>query len=156
MTVAATEPQDRCIRCGRLVPAGVSLCAADNPARIASPSATQAHGTILVGVIAGFVILGLAARLATGNGGPFQSSIQGRASRSDGGAEVTMRIVNAGESASAATCRVTRDGVPRQEDYTFRTERIEAGESLALTRSLPAPGSGAVPYDLGRLTLTCD
>lgn len=149
------EPHDRCVRCGRTVPAGVSLCQSDNPARIASPSATQAHGTILIGVIVGFVLFALAGRLATGTGGPFEASIEGRSSRSDGGAEVVVRVVNSGESAATATCRVTRDGLARQEDYTFRTERIEPGATVDLPRSLPAPGSGAVPYDLERLTISC-
>lgn len=149
------EPQDRCVRCGRAVPAGVSLCEFDNPARIASPSPTQAHGTILIGVIIGFVLFALAARLATGTGGPFEASIEGRASRSGGGAEVLIRVVNSGASAATANCRVTRDGVARQEDYTFRTERIDAGATVDLPRSLPAPGSGAVPYDLERLTVSC-
>lgn len=149
------EPHDRCVRCGRTVPAGVSLCEYDNPARIASPSATQAHGTILIGVIVGFVLFALAARLATGTGGPFEASIEGRASRAGGGAEVLIRVVNAGDSAATATCRVTRDGLARQEDYTFRTERIEPGATVDLPRSLPAPGSGAAPYDVERLTISC-
>ncbi len=149
------EPQDRCVRCGRPVPAGVSLCKADNPARIASPSATQAHGTILIGVIVGFVLFAFAARLATGTGGPFEASIQGRASRADGGAEVVIRVVNSGESAATATCRVTRDGLARQEDYTFRTERLDPGATVDLPRSLPAPAPGTAPYDVERLTISC-
>lgn len=154
MAVSA-EPEGHCVRCGRPVDAGVSLCEFDNPGQIASPSPNQAHGTIFIGVILGFVIFALAARLATGTGGPFEASIQGRVARSDGSAQLVVRVLNAGTSNAPATCRVTRDGVPRQEDYTFRTERIVAGASVDEARSLPAPRSGTAPYDLARVTVNC-
>jgi len=152
---AAPEPQDRCIRCGRPTPAGVSLCEADNPAHIKAPSATQVHGTILVGVIAGFLIFGLLARFAVSAAGPFEADIQGRATRADGGAEVVVRVMNAGETAASATCRVTRDGVPRQEDLTFRTERLAAGAAVQVTRTLPVPLAGDPAFDVTRLTVAC-
>lgn len=152
---AHPEPQDRCIRCGRPTPAGVSLCEADNPARIKAPSATQVHGTILIGVIAGFLIFGLLGRFAVSAAGPFEADIQGRAARADGGAEVVVRVVNAGTAPAAATCRVTRDGVPRQEDLTFRTERLAAGEAVNVTRTLPTPLAGDPAFDLSRVTVAC-
>lgn len=145
----------QCIRCGRPVAPGVSMCEFDNPARIASPSPTQAHGTILIGVIVGFVVFAIAARFATGTGGPFEATIQGRATRSDGSAELVVRIVNSGKSDAPATCRITRDGVTRQEDYTFRTERIAAGATVDQPRTLPAPRAGTAAYDLTRVTISC-
>ncbi len=149
------EPEDRCIRCDRPTPAGVSLCEADNPARIKAPSATQVHGTILVGVIAGFLIFGLLARFAVSAAGPFEANIQGRAARADGAAELVVRVVNNGTAAASATCRVTRDGVPRQADLTFRTERLAAGASVQLTRTLPTPLSGDPAFDVSRVTVAC-
>ncbi len=149
------EPEDHCVRCGRPTPAGVSLCEADNPGAIKSPSATQVHGTILVGVVAGFLILGLLARFAVSAAGPFEADIQGRAARADGAAEVVVRVVNAGTSPGAATCRVTRDGVPRQEDLTFRTERLAAGATVQVRRTLPVPLVGDPAFDVDRVTVAC-
>lgn len=152
---AHPEPEDRCVRCGRPTQAGVSLCEFDNPGRIKAPSATQVHGTILVGVIAGFLVFGLLARFAVSAAGPFEADIQGRAARADGGAEVVVRVVNAGTAAAAATCRVTRDGVPRQEDLTFRTERLAAGATVQVTRTLPTPLAGDPAFDVRRVTVAC-
>lgn len=143
------------MRCGRPTPAGVSLCEADNPGRIKAPSATQVHGTILIGVIAGFVIFGLLGRFAVSTAGPFEAAIQGRAGRADGGAEVVVRVVNAGTAPASATCRVTRDGVARQSDLTFRTERMAVGEAVQLTRTLPTPQAGDPAFDVSRVTVAC-
>jgi hypothetical protein len=153
-SVAVRAPEDRCIRCGRPTPAGVSLCEADNPGGIKAPSATQAHGTILVGVIAGFVLFAIAARFASGGGGPFTATVQGRATASDGSVEIVLRVANEGSSASPATCRVTRDGTPRPEDAEFRTAAIPAGQSLELARTLTPPRGGP-GYDARRLTVIC-
>jgi hypothetical protein len=147
------RPGDRCVRCGQPTPPGVSLCDADNPGKIAAPSATQMHGTILVGVILAAVGFLLLARLLVGSGGPFQASIIGRATLPDGGTEVAIRVANQGSSDGIATCRVTRDGTPRQDDLSFRTERIAAGASLELTRTLPAVARP--PYDPSRMTAVC-
>ncbi len=148
------EPHSECVRCGRPTPAGVSLCEADNPGRIGAPSATQVHGTILIGVIVGFAIFALGARLVVGGGGPFSTTVASGSLTPDGGAQVVLRVANGGDSDSPASCRVTRDGVPRQEDYSFRTERIPGGGSLEIPQAFPAPGGG-VAYDLDRITVAC-
>jgi hypothetical protein len=130
------------------------MCEADNPGHIASPSATQMHGTILVGVIVaavGFLIL---ARLLVGSAGPFQATIVGRATLPDGGTEIAIRVVNQGASDGIATCRVTRDGAARPDDLSFRTERIPAGQTVDLTRVLPTTHPRP-PYDPSRMTATC-
>lgn len=153
MSASDGEPEGQCVRCGRPTPAGVSLCETDNPGRIGSPSPTQVHGTILAGVVGGFVLFALGARLVVGGGGPFTAAISTGTIRPDGGAEVVVRVANEGASDSSASCRVTRDGVARQEDYSFRTPNITAGGALDLQRILPAPGDLA--YDLARVTIVC-
>src|SRR5687768_8333029 len=69
--VPMAGPHDTCIRCGRDTPLGVALCEQDNPAHIKGPSATQVHGTIVLGLIGGFVLLALLLRFATVGVGPF-------------------------------------------------------------------------------------
>lgn len=52
---------DRCIRCGKGVPWGRSVCRACNPADLPSPSASQYHATVFLSVL---VVLALMALLA--------------------------------------------------------------------------------------------
>jgi predicted nucleic acid-binding Zn ribbon protein len=51
------DSADRCIRCGRVVPWGTSVCRECNPAGLPAPSRTQYHATILLAVIAAAVLL---------------------------------------------------------------------------------------------------
>src|SRR5918997_430490 len=104
--VRLDEPHDTCFRCGRPVPVGVSLCEHDNPAHIKSPSATQVHGTIVIGVIAGFVGLMLLLRLISAGAGSFTATVGGVATRADGGIDVTVQVANTGAQESSASCRV--------------------------------------------------
>ncbi len=149
------EAHDRCWRRGRPTPVGVSLCDADNPGRIASPSSTQVHGTIFVGVVAGFVALALAARFALGSVGPFPSSIESAVSRPDGGIDVAVRVTNKGAGEASATCRISRGGVTSRNDPVFMTERIPAGQTRVFSRTLPPPGPGDPPLVAVRLAVAC-
>ena len=138
-----SQPHDTCFRCGRPTPVGVSLCERDNPGHIKSPSSTQVHGTILIGVIAGFIGLALVFGATSAGAGPFNATVAGVATRVDGGVDVAMSVTNNGTRASGASCRVSPDGAPDYRDYVFFTEPIPAGESRQFQRSLEAPANGA-------------
>lgn len=140
--VRLDQPHDTCFRCGRPTPLGVSLCERDNPARIGSPSATQVHGTIVVGVIGGFILLALLLRFASAGMGPFVSSVGGVATRADGDLDVSVRITNSGERASGASCRISATGAPAYGDPVFFTEPIPAGATREFTHTLEAPPGG--------------
>lgn len=148
------HPISHCIRCGKETPPGVSLCDADNPGRIKAPSATQAHATILVGVVAGFLGAFLLFRFAVSAGGPFPAAIAGHVTTADGGLQIAVTVTNDGDHESIATCRVSRDGLTRPDDFTFRTDRLAAGASQTLTRTIPAPDPPAV-LDPAHLSVVC-
>jgi hypothetical protein len=150
----STEPPSRCIRCGRPTPAGVSLCDIDNPGHIKAPSATQVHGTMLLGVGIGVIGFLLLAQLAVRHAGPFSAQVTGYAGVATGAVQVQIRVANGGADESIATCRITRDGSARSDDYVIRTERIPAGGSVDLTRELPIPDAPP-PYDPTRSTILC-
>jgi hypothetical protein len=137
-----SQPHDTCFRCGRPTPPGVSLCDRDNPGHIKSPSSTQVHGTILVGVIGGFIALALVFAATSAGAGPFSASVSGVATRGDGGLDVVIQITNNGTRSSGASCRISPDGAPDYRDYVFFTDPIPAGESLQVARSLEAPANG--------------
>jgi hypothetical protein len=152
-TASLSQPHDRCLKCGRPTPLGVSLCDRDNPAHIKSPSTTQVHATILIGVIAGFVLLLLLFRMGSAGAGAFTSSVAGWSPRADGGIEVVISVSNTTGRAAGASCRIAADGVPDFRDYVFFSEPIPAGETRQLTRVLPAPADGAI--DGTRLAVSC-
>lgn len=152
---ASTEPHDTCFRCGRPTPVGASLCELDNPADVKAPSPTQAHGTIALGVIAGFIGFMLLAGAVSGGVGPFEASIAGRATQADGGLEVVVRVSNEGSRLAAASCRVSQAGVQSADDMVFFTDVIPPGETRQFTRAFAPSVPGAPARDHARLAVRC-
>jgi predicted nucleic acid-binding Zn ribbon protein len=153
-SIPADQPHDRCIKCGRATPLGVSLCEHDNPANIKSPSTTQVHATILIGVLAGFVLLLLLFRFGSAGADVFTSSVAGWAPRADGSIEVVISVANTGPRAAGASCRIAADGVPDFRDFVFFSEPIPPGETRQFTRIVPAPANG-VGLEGRRLAVSC-
>lgn len=154
-SVPLDQPHDTCFRCGRPTPLGVSLCERDNPARIKSPSSTQVHGTIVIGVLAGFVLLAILLRLASFGAGPFESSLTGVATRADGGLDVVVSIANGGTRPSGASCRIFAGGAPNFRDYVFFTELIPAGETRQFSRVVPPVPNGQ-PLETRSIAVRCN
>ena len=150
-----TQPHDSCIRCGKPTPLGVALCEDDNPAALSGPSATQVHGTIVVGIGIGFLILALVANWALGSVGPFTVRVLAAAGSADGGADIVFAVTNAGAGANRATCRITRGGVSTPGDPVFRTETIAAGGTIEIVRTVPAPAPDDPPWVAERLLVHC-
>ena len=48
---------DRCIRCGKVVPWNQAVCRDCNPASLPSPSRTQLHATVYLAVLAVMAVL---------------------------------------------------------------------------------------------------
>ena len=153
--VRLDQPHDTCFRCGRPTPLGVSLCDRDNPAHIKSPSSTQVHGTVLVGVLGGFIALAIVLRLVSAGVGPFAAAVSGVATRADGGLDVVVSVSNAGTRSAGASCRVSPGGAPDYRDFVFFTEPIPAGEMRQFTRSLPPTADGA-PLSSSAVVIRCN
>lgn len=100
------------------------------------------HGTIVFGIIGGFILFALLAGLASGGVGPFQASVNGQATQRTGAMEVVVRVTNVGTRPAGASCRVSRGGVPGANDTVFFTPPIPAGETRDFARLLPAPRGG--------------
>jgi hypothetical protein len=150
------QPHDRCFRCGRPTPPGVSLCERDNPARVKGPSATQVHGTIAVGVIGGFIGFMLLVAALSGGVGPFSAEIIGQVTRADGGLEVVVRVANEGSRVASASCRVSRGGVQGANDLVFFTEPIPAEEAREFARAFPPAPDAAPVREPGALAVRCN
>jgi hypothetical protein len=149
------EPQDRCVRCGKPTPAGVSLCDEHNPGRISRPSATQMHATILGGIFLGVIGFFLIARCAMTSSGPYETSVIEAIPDGSGGVAVAFSIVNEGDAEGVADCRVTRDGIPRPDDLAFRTDPLAGGDRTLVERVLPPVPEGSQPYVPDSISVIC-
>jgi|tagenome__1003787_1003787.scaffolds.fasta_scaffold20968968_3 hypothetical protein len=148
-------PHDTCLKCGRPTPVGVSLCERDNPGRIKSPSTTQVHGTIVIGVIVGFLLLLGLLRVGGAGVGPFHSTLQGYSSRADGGVQVAITVSNGGTRAAGASCRISANGAPDFRDYFFFTSLIQPGETRSFTETVP-PAPNALALSPVSLAVNCN
>jgi hypothetical protein len=133
----------------------VSLCEDDNPGGLKPPSATQVHGTILGGVVIGFIGLAVLAHFALSGLGPFPTRIQSATATGGGGVDVVFSVDNGGSRTSVATCRITRGGVGIVSDPVFRTAPIAPGQTLSVTRSVAPPPPGDPAWVPERLIVHC-
>lgn len=132
------EPHDTCFRCGKATPAGVPLCDHDNPGRIRGPSTTQVHGTIVIGLIVGFILFALVGTLVR-SGGPFEATVLASTLQSDGRTEVVFSVANQGDRPARASCRLSQGGLVGSGDDVFFSEEIAPGETRQFVRLLRAP-----------------
>jgi RNA polymerase subunit RPABC4/transcription elongation factor Spt4 len=144
MSEADPRAARNCYKCGRQIGPDETICAICNRAGMATPSATQYHGTIVVAIIAGVVILAIAASLAIRGVGPFDgSAVAFRADPPDG-IVVTVRVINLGSKQGRAKCELTaRDG----------GERIQR---ILATVSPPIPAGGTIDFDARMPGLTTE
>ena len=154
LPVDTDADHDVCLKCGRPTPLGVSLCENDNPGRIKSPSTTQVHGTIVIGVLVGFGLLLLLFRYGSAGIGPFHSSIVGYSARPDGGIDVAVMVENAGSRISGASCRILDSSQGNYNGYAFFTAPIAIGASQTFTQTIPPP-PGQPPLSPPNLVVSC-
>ena len=139
------QPHDTCVRCGKPTPLGVALCDDDNPGKIKGPSATQVHGTVAVGLIAGFLLLFVVLTRVTtpAAAGELAATIPSTIALADGSTQIVVRVTNNSAGAAAANCRVQRGGSVGAGDIEFFTEQIPAGETREYTKVMPPPAADA-------------
>ena len=105
-----------------------------NPARLEQPAASQAHGTVFLGIAVAVVGMAVAATFLVGGVGPFRATLD-RAAPDGDGLVLTLAIQNSGSRGGRATCRVwdpTYLGNPPVETYVT-TPEIGAGQSWSST-----------------------
>ena len=94
-----------CVRCGARIPLAESMCERCNPLGLRAPAASQAHGTVFLGIAAAVVIMAVVARVSISGIGPFRSDVTGVAA-DPAGLKVTVSVTNSGTAAGSTTCRI--------------------------------------------------
>jgi hypothetical protein len=135
------------VRCGAQIPLADALCRACNPARLKQPAASQAHGTVFLGIAVAVVGMAAAAVFLVGGVGPFRATLDAATPDGDG-LVLTLAVENGGSRAGQATCRVwdpTYLGNPPVETYV-RTPQIAAGQELVFDQRVEGLGAAERPF----------
>jgi predicted nucleic acid-binding Zn ribbon protein len=124
-----------CYKCGREIGPDESICAICNRAGMATPSASQYHGTMVVAIIAGVAGLAIWASLALRGVGPYQAEVLSFADSPPNGVEVSVSIENLGTSRGFAKCQLRAiDAGGRQlGSRSLVAGPLEGGESRTFT-----------------------
>lgn len=127
-----------CIKCGREVDPDASMCEACNRAGMATPSATQYHGTIVVAIVVAVAGLAFAAGSALEGVGPYAARVQAVTS-AEVGYDIAYAVRNEGTKAGRAKCRVVAlsDTGRPIGSVNALTAQIPPGESLDEVASIP-------------------
>lgn len=104
----ATDPRPprHCIKCGREIGPDESICAVCNRAGMATPSASQYHGTMVVAIIAGVVALAIWASLAMRGVGPYEARVTDVQPAPPGAVAVTVEVANLGTARGYGKCQL--------------------------------------------------
>jgi hypothetical protein len=139
-----------CYKCGRQIGPDETICAVCNRAGMATPSATQYHGTIVVAIVAGVVLMAVAASWSLRGIGPFHGEALRWEADPPDAVVVEVQVTNQGTREGRAKCRLTaRDG----SDLVLGIQStlsppIRGGDAVTFSERIPglsrAPASVAV------------
>jgi predicted nucleic acid-binding Zn ribbon protein len=135
VTEVDRRPPRHCYKCGREIGPDETICEVCNRAGMATPSATQYHGTIVVSIVAGVVIMAVAASLALRGIGPFHGEALQWGFDPPDGVLVQVQVTNEGTKAGRAKCQLTA------LDTADQVLRVRA------TVSPQVPGGGSITYE---------
>ena len=138
MTVPSRAEEPRqCIKCGREVGADETICELCNRAGMATPSASQYHGTVVAAIVLAIVGLAVAASLSLRGVGPYEAEVLGVEPAQPGYA-ITYTVTNEGTKAGRAKCQLVALGADGRQLRTAGaiTSQIAGGESAELTEAI--------------------
>ena len=130
-----TRPARHCYKCGREIGLDESICDVCNQAGMATPSASQYHGTVAVAIVAGVVGLAIWASFASRGVGPYAAQVVSVTAGPPNTATVTIEVENQGTARGSATCRIEAqdaNGFPIRAS-TLTTSQIDGGQRERFT-----------------------
>jgi hypothetical protein len=122
-----------CVRCETAFDAAADDVELALP-RPAAPSPTQSHGTVMVALLAGFVVLAFLLWLSVRSVGPFEAKVVSTTRVGDV-AQVTLSITNEGRKAGHGRCRIERisDTGNQQPPFQFLSGRVPGNATITET-----------------------
>lgn len=146
----ATEDRgaNRCIKCGRELGDDGTICEVCNRAGMATPSASQYHGTVVAAILLAVVGLAVAASLSMRGVGPY-SAVVTSIDPAELGYSITYAVRNEGTKAGRAKCLIVAVDAEgdRLRSRSTVTEQIPGGmegeqtETIAGLETEPATAS---------------
>lgn len=135
---SAANPPRQCIKCGREIGADETICEVCNRAGMATPSASQYHGTIVVAVVLAVAALAIAASLSLRGVGPYAAEIRNVAAADPAGYAITYAVTNEGTRPGRAKCQLVTTGGSGQRLNARNTvtSSIAAGDTAELTETI--------------------
>ncbi|MGZ8563798.1 MAG: hypothetical protein ACXWWU_09295 [Candidatus Limnocylindria bacterium] len=139
MTEVDHRPSRHCYKCGREIGPDQTICDVCNRAGMATPSATQYHGTIVVAIVAGVVIMAVAASLAMRGIGPFQGEALRWSPDPPDGVVVQVQVANQGTRTGRAKCElVAQDAAGRTlRQVSSISPSVAGGDSVTFDERMP-------------------
>ena len=139
MTTEPREDARRCIKCGREVGPDVTVCEVCNRAGMATPSATQYHGTVVVAIVLAVAGLAFAASFSLRGVGPYAAVVTDIAAAEPAGYAITLTVTNHGTRAGRAKCQLVATGQTgeRLGTRSIITQPVAGGASLVVTERVP-------------------
>jgi hypothetical protein len=124
------------------------MCERCNPLGLRAPAASQAHGTVFVGIVIAVVIMAVVARLTIAGIGPFQSTVTNVVA-DPAGLKVTVSITNGGSAAGSTTCRIDDPSVGGigPEAAFVESPRVEPGSTVVFDVVVGSLGSEPKPLN---------
>jgi hypothetical protein len=146
---ADPRPPRNCYKCGRQIGPDETICEVCNRAGMATPSATQYHGTIVVAIVAGVVIMAIAASLSLRGIGPFRGQALRWQSDPPDGVVVEVQVTNEGTRAGRAKCQlIARDAAGNElRTRSSVSPQVPAGGTITFTDRIP--GLATTPDSVG-------
>ncbi len=140
-----------CIKCGREVGPDESICEVCNRAGMATPSASQYHGTMAAAIVAGVILMAVAASWALTGVGPYSANVVG-VQNAAGGVQATLSVSNEGTKAGRAKCQlIAHDAQGRSlQSRSIVSPQVPGGQSVTFDELVP----GVV--DPADVTVACD
>lgn len=137
--MTASEQPRHCIKCGREIGADETVCAVCNRAGMATPSATQYHGTVVVAIVLAVAGLALAASLSLRGVGPYAAEVQAVEPAEPIGFTVTYAVTNEGTRPGRAKCQLIAldEGGRQLRTRSTVTAQIDGGGTVEATEEIP-------------------
>jgi hypothetical protein len=149
MTTAtgAGEPR-HCIKCGREVGPDEAICQICNRAGMASPSASQYHGTVVAAIVIAVAGLAIAASLSLRGVGPYGAEVLRVEPAEPVGYAITYTVTNEGTKAGRAKCQLVAHAIDGRQLRTIGTVSSQIGGGASAELVATIPGLEVEPADV--------